>query len=227
MRRTLLCLIALFGSACGGIEPPALGAQPSSWGAQEILRQFETDISTNAGAAVGVSRLLQVLHQPESSSAKIDSLLAGLERLALQSPNPNVRQSAAGYLLAAGSPTEVPRPFTQATERLARVFENSADQVVRHSIIENMPRQANVDRAIRFLRAVATKPDPAPQRYFDQPDEPTQAIEALLRLGERGRSALREIHSNRNAGSARARAQLDLLASRNYSLTPSDPSRRF
>lgn len=137
--------------------------------------------------------------------AVVDSLTSGLERLAIESSDPDVRNAAVSTLVFMG------RETTGSTERLVRIFAGSRDPHVRGNVLTLVPMASDTLRVVAFLREIAVRNARAPAD-----DEPAKAITSLSLLGGRGQEALRQLHESRSVRSAEARMRLDALARRGY-----------
>lgn len=197
-------------------------AQQRSLSVREMIAMYETDAMETNSSGIGASHVYRVIVNPESYSvAVVDSVLDGLEHLALRSTAPGVRHAATLTLLTAGERRENRPGIKRVAPRLVRIFETTSDRTIRWSVLTSIRRQADVDIVLAFLRRAATQPGLVLARPpYDEDDEPTLAIQALASLGERGRSILRQMHTDRSAGTPMARNRLDWLVSRNFSTLP-------
>ena len=142
------CAIAFIATV---VLPATSACQHSSskQSASDLLAHVE------ANAEKGTGSLGNVLRNPGNMSApRVDSLLTGLETLALTSRSELVRQSAASSLTQAGIASNA-RPGS--TGRAISVYNRSTDALVRRTILSLMHLQSERTVAVAFLTAVATK----------------------------------------------------------------------
>ena len=192
MRRTIAVAcraIAFLVAICE--FAPVIGAQPvdppraiRSASAQHLLSSFEKR------AATGSASLGTLLRQPERyEKLTIDSLVDGLEKLALSSSSSVVRSNAAWNLAIAGSARLSDRNLLN---RLVRVYEQSTDELVRRSILGRMHVQQNRPAAIRFLIKVAT--ESTSQQDYEEAS--LEAVSTLSYMGAEGKAALLILQRN-------------------------------
>lgn len=136
-------------------------------------------------------------------TALVDSLVLGLEQLALTGAHENIRSAAVSTLVFMG------RDLPDGTERVIRIFERSNDQRVRGNVLVLLPMTSQKSRALGFLRRVAVRSG-GPQ------DEPAKAITSLAHLGSDGQAVLRELHASGAVRSQEARSRLTALARNGY-----------
>lgn len=141
----------------------------------------------------------------------VDSILDGLERLALTSDNLSVRTSAAIWL---GTPGETDPPMPGIVVRLERVYRSSEDFAVRRALLTPAMWQRDTAAAVSFLELVA-RDDRPEDRVSDEPP-PLIAVQHLADLGPRGRVVLERLNQEGSVKNRRARVQLDWLAKRDY-----------
>lgn len=184
----------------------------------EVLEQFALDARSRGlepsewGESVAMSILTQ---WGEIAPARTDSLLDGLERLALAGSNEYVRQSAASTILFS-----VPeRPGTAA--RLLRIYRRSPDPLVRSTIASASIRLRERALLIPLLKELATQDE----SNEDFTEASWVAVSVLLHMDEEGRQALRELHASGRAR-GKGRAQLDRIARHDFRdpLSPPRPS---
>lgn len=123
-----------------------------------------------------------------------------LERLALRSDEPEVRQAAALTLARTAA------PGTGA--RLERIHRRSGDAALRRTALRLMALAPDRRRAVAYLAAVATgDANPA-----DGYDAPAVAIWTLAEMGEPGAAALRDLQARGAVHSPEGRVALDYVA---------------
>lgn len=173
--------------------------------AAEALSLFEQE---NRGAQPknrdGAMTIVYVLTHPNRvSSATVDSVVSGLEHLALNADVQRVRAAATSALVFTGD-TRRPNPLPGAFARTMRIYRKSRDPLVRATILPILPFYAEQDRVVAFLKSVATQ-SPAEQDYHDAP---AQAVTALTYMGQKGRAALRDLLESNSVRHPVAEAQL-------------------
>jgi hypothetical protein len=142
------------------------------------------------------------------SPQDLETVSRDLEEVALTGTPARLRGEAASALGIPGSIHAV-RPIKGTFPRLERVYRGSTDPVVRAVVILGMGRlsdQADRREAAAFLEWVAARND----RGFAT--DPERAIQALSRLGEEGRAALRRLHQGNAVSRPEAKSLLDVLA---------------
>jgi hypothetical protein len=119
--------------------------------------------------------------------ADLETLLRGLEHLALAGTSPRFRAEAALALAIPGSRRAV-HPIRKTFARLGRVYRRSSDPLVRSVLIAAMGNLVDPSEAAISLERVA-KQDPA-----DFAGAQGKAVQSLLRMGEEGRVVLKRLH---------------------------------
>ena len=123
-----------------------------------------------------------------------------LERLALRSDDPAVRQAAVVALARTAAPG--------LAARLARIHGRSGDAALRRTALRLMALAPDRRRAIAYLVAVAMgDANPA-----DGYDAPAAAVWTLAEMGEPGAAALRDLHARGAVHSPEGRVTLDYVA---------------
>jgi hypothetical protein len=163
-------------------QSPAVQSQSSqAGGMKQLLSSFEKR------AHSGSASLGSVVRHPELyTTAQFDSLIGGLERLALVSESALVRGEAARNIAAAGS-AEYSEP--RIIHRLIALYEKSDDELVKRSILARMYQQKDRRAAIVFLKGVASKSI----EKQDYPDASFEAASNLTHMGDEGVNALAEL----------------------------------
>lgn len=175
-----LILVLIDAVALEGQQDRTTLAKPS---ARQTLVQFEES------AKSGSASLSWMLRHPEKySRATLDSVVDGLERLALESKSDLVSSSAAAALASAGS---TDRPLPGSLQRTLAVYKRSGSGLVRRVVLGLMYNQHDRAGAIVFLKSVASQ-DPARPDFADAPLE---AVSTLSYMGLQGRIALSELRS--------------------------------
>lgn len=150
--------------------------------AQEVLTQFQQQART------GITGVPDVLEHPENyPRARHDSVIAGLEKLAVNSDEERVRGQAAMILAeVATNKEEDPGLF----ERVARLYATSNSHLVRVSVVHYIVKGKDSTRGIEFLKSILTSPAP---RDFDV--GPYLAAQELSFMGAEGRAVLTELNA--------------------------------
>jgi hypothetical protein len=186
------------------------------WPIDSVLARWEHDIRANVVPSLGSHLVFGILDLPQTYHARQDSLLDGLEHLALTSNNPIVRQRAASRLAYAGAAERESPPLPRVMSRLVRLYWAQNDAGVRLAIRNRLPLQAERGAAAALLRAVAAEADPVALRPDLIGDDRAEALARLSEMGEDGRAVLREMHRSGEARSPQARAILEDMARRGF-----------
>lgn len=166
--------------------------------ARETLTQFETTARQGRSAIPDA-----VLHPENYSATTVDSVVAGLENLALSGESELVRSEAAIALASAGSANH---PIPGAFEAKVKVYERSTSNLVRGMIINFIDTGQERQRAIEFLKSTAISVGPP---RFDE--APFLAAQHLGFMGAEGRAVLAELHSSGKLKDPRARGYVQWL----------------
>lgn len=146
--------------------------------ATAVLTNFEK--MSSSGRAVIPD---EVRFPDRYSVARVDTVLSGLERIARMSYAGLGTSMAVSAIMEAGS---AEHPPTGIFEREIRLYRSNNETVVRSMILSLMPRQSDRQRALAFLKSVATQS--GAQRDYEY--APFDAAEALGDMGSDGRAAL-------------------------------------
>lgn len=215
--KRLLALVSVVICAAF-LSPVGIAAQETPPDPQEMVRCFAASFAESEGSdgcADLVPGAIGVLTHPDEHGIYLDRVMDGLADLAVAHPEFRVRAAAAVYLTAPGNRALAPRNTSGVVDRIRRLYERSDERAVRSALLRWMPNQAEEEAAIAFLEAVARSDrSPAGQMW---PDE-VLAIDALARMGEKGRAALRRLDDTGNVPNALARQRLDDLRGRGYQL---------
>jgi hypothetical protein len=190
------------------------------WAADSVIARFESDIRMHVVNSQGLDAVAGILMLPGVFAARQDSLLNGLERLAVTSNDSNVRRRAAYWIAFAGTGGRAVSPVKGVCSRLARIYRARDDAGVRLAIRNGMPLQAERRAAAAFLRSLAVEPDSSGgngvEGYFSIGDPRTEALARLAEMGEEGRAVLQAMHRSGEARSPQARMILDDMARRGF-----------
>ena len=199
--------------------PTTAGAQihPPRWSADSILVQFERD---GGGLRLGYVQAMRVLDRPSPDLATTrDSVLGGLERLALSATNPPVRTAAALTIMSAAS-EDRPRPVPEVVTRLTRIYTQTSDPAVRSVMRGIAWRLADKPGALRLMRLIVLAEDSVqarrPLSNFDDASAIREAIENLARFSPEGRATLADLHRGKRLRSYVGKERLEHLARRNF-----------
>jgi len=189
----------------GFIVPMACAAQGGSpavvrTDAREVVARFEKRAQTgNAGVP-------EVLRHPENfPGPTVDSIVDGLENLALRAQPEFARRDAIIALALAGSNK---KPISGIFERVMRVYQRSDSHLVRVMIIGYIAEGQDRARGIEFLKSTATSPPPP---GFDM--APVLAAQQLSYMGAEGRAILSELNANGAIKDSRANGFVKWLLS--------------
>jgi len=186
-------------SPAGAQSSPPGGALPS---AERMLQVFEEDaVENRTGGTEGIAAVQWALmHKTQVAPAKLDSVLAGLERMATQSATRLARVRAV---------IQLGRDST-GFDRMMRVYRAAAaypevrDMAISSMPDPKLPRQ--LDAWIALLRGLVVQPEGGE----DFPNASFEAMRQLYALKAPGIAALIDLHRR---GAARNPAVRALLAS--------------
>jgi hypothetical protein len=187
----LVCLAVLLATAPADAQP---SQTMSVKGARAILATVDDSVGGN-GSALGLAALLS--HPEKYSHATIDSLIDGVEQLALTSRSKFTRTTAT-VALANAAAADNPRPRT--FDRLLALYHRTSDELVRRTVVHEMSYQRQQTQAIAFLKSVAT----ASPKQQDFTQASVSAVSTLSRMGPVGRAALVELRDKNLLRDARA-----------------------
>jgi hypothetical protein len=206
--------------------PPLCGQSPMAerarnWPVDSVLLHFERDASARVRNSAATGSATEIIYLPRAYTARQDSLVDGLERLALTSHNANVRSEAVALIAFAGTGGRTAPPLPGIIPRLARIYPAWPGDIVQLHIRNSMPEQAERRAAAAFLRTLAIAPDPGnggmgPHGYFAVGDPRAEALSRLAEMGAEGRAVLQAIHRSGEARSPQARAILARMAQRGF-----------
>lgn len=199
-----IALLPLF-FASSSVAAQSRRDRTNSPSAQQILESFERVWRGERGS---LNPMSSVLTDPSSfPAAKVDSLLNGLEMLAMSASEQRVQIMALSWLAGAGRGGVSP-VIPGIAGRLARVYDRAASVQVRRSALRQLGSQADQESAARILRNIAQQ-DSASQRA---PNAAHDAIWGLTELGAPGTAVLRDLHSRRLLRDPEARSAIQQVA---------------
>jgi hypothetical protein len=215
----LIALLVLFG--CAPLRAQADRVDRArTWPVDSVLARLEADVRANLVQSMGARLTYDVFYLGNAFAPRQDSLLDGLERLALTSDNDTMRREATSLIAFAGQVGRPSPPVPGVFPRLLRIYRSNTAWLVRALIRDQMPEQAERRAAAAFLRSIAAEPDTGsgtgPHGYFAIGDPRTEAVARLAEMGEEGRSVLQAMHRNREARSPQVRIMLDDMARRGF-----------
>lgn len=182
----------------------ATGAEAQQPSAQALLERFE---QVHRDRAAGERpALAAILAEAESAApARLDSLLAGLQRFAVSSESRRVRTMAVTALATVGSEDRA-RPAAGVVDRLMEVYRTADDALIRAEALALVAHQADRGAAVQALRQVATQgPD-----ELRADDAGRCAIWGLASLD--AQDTLRELHRTGAVRDADAQRALEVIA---------------
>jgi hypothetical protein len=183
--------------------------------AERMLTVFEEDaVVGRTGGTEGIGAVQWALmHKPEVPPARLDSLLAGLERIATQSPTRLARVRAVMQL----------GRDSLGFDRMLRVYRAAAAfPEVRDMAMSSFPdpkTPAQTQTWIALLRGIVMQPE----GQEDFPDAPFEAMRHLYALKEPGIAVLRDLHQRSAARNPAVRALLASWARQDFKLQESGP----
>jgi hypothetical protein len=211
------------------LNAQAFRTDPSrSWPVDTVLARFEAETRARAMPSPASDLVLAILDLPASYSTRKDSLLDGLERMALTSGDERVRQFATSCIAFAGQGERLAPPRGGVLTRLLRIYRADSPPLVRLTITNRLPLLTERREATAFLRTIAAEPDTSGGRglhgHHSPGDRRIEALARLAEMGEEGRAVLQAMHRSGEARSPQARTILEHMARRGF--PASDAARR-
>ena len=215
MRSFSCLLLGLVVALAVGPAASTLGAQqgrrpPQSPSAllDAYSREFDDPRSTGR-ASMGLTQVLT--HHAEHPAGDVETVLAGLERMAIGGSTSRLRAEAAASIAIPGSRKST-RPLGGTFARLARVYRSSDDPVVRSIVVGAMGGLSEHRAAVPFLEHIAKQQD---EEFAGAAGK---ALTSLLMLGDPGRPALERLHSTSAVKNPEARQILATMVKNGYRL---------
>jgi len=205
--KPMLIVGLVVGPAAAAAQQPYRVTQTPA----ELIAGFELEHQPKSLPGWRTSMLSSMLvHAGSYSPADVETVLDGLERLATTGSTEQMR-SAAVFALATPSSRDAAAPRRGAIARLARIYHQSSESLVRAATVATagslvMDREA----AVEFLSEVAATDH---NDFVAQ-----QALGSLLRQGELGRAALARLHDASQVSPPEARVMLEQMAKNDYRL---------
>lgn len=191
-----LGMLTMLVAACAGqaaAQPSPTPGDLSRAPASVLLRQVErgpgADTASPDPAASRRAIRDIVQNRGRFPQARIDSLLAGLERIA-SGRDEQARWDAVGLLADFGQSRSTYKALPGTYARLARIYGTTRDPLVRATIVGEIPALDEREQALPFLASLASAP--AERQPFSGATD--AAIRALARMGEPGMTILRRLY---------------------------------
>jgi hypothetical protein len=212
--RCILTAVLIALPACASLPQPLTAQRLLDAPPAELLDRFASE-EASPGGPDGASSVITYIfvHRADYPPATVHSVIDGLERLALENGNGNVRHSSVRHLSLAGRFSDA-RPEPGLLSRLKRIYARTSDPELRAVIVMTMGQIAERGEAVAFLEAVA-KQDPASE---DFPNAALWALRTLPGMGDEGRAALKSLHDSKAVRHSEARHSLDVLAEKGYKI---------
>jgi hypothetical protein len=202
--------------------------RPRTWPVDSVLARFEAGERSRANPNGADDLVYGILYLPAAYSARKDSLLDGLERMALTSDADRVRQAATSFIAFAGQGGHIVPGGGSVLARLLRIYRADSQAAVRFTIVNRLPLLTERRAAAAFLRTIAAEPDTTRGHpihgHFSHGDLRIEALARLAEMGEEGRAVLQAMHGSGEARSPQARTILEHMARRGF--PASDAARR-
>jgi hypothetical protein len=158
------------------------------------------------GTTRASNELIHVLTSPTDYRAgDMESLVRGLEQLALTGSPPRLRAEAAFALSIPGS-RGAAQSISGTFARLKRVYDSSSDPLVRSVLVGVMGDLTDQRQAALFLERIAK------QERADFPESQRRALESLMRMDEEGCAVLKRLHESGAVRDPEAKLTLAYLA---------------
>lgn len=212
------CLMMTVAFALAGALPAAAQTAETRElpSVERMLQVFEEDaVENRTGGTEGIVAVQWALMHPTAvAPAKLDSLQAGLERMATASPTRLARIRAV---------IQLGRDSIGGFDRLMRVYRAAAahpevrDMVV--SVVHKPKQPQQVAAWITLLRGLVAQPEGAE----DFPEAPFEAMRQLYALEAPGIAVLRDLHQRGAARNPAVRALLASWARQDFKLQESAP----
>jgi hypothetical protein len=172
-----------------------------------FVRDYEGDGPLPSTAGMDLSAIL--LDRADYPGGSLNSVIEGLQEVALSQRSPRLRAVAIMYLASSGSRDALhPRPGTVA--RLERIYRQSNNALVRASVVTGLARSAEHHEALAFLEDVAAR------ESQDFPGAPQAALTAIASHADEGTGLLRRLHQAKAVHDPQARLWLDQVATTGY-----------
>lgn len=188
--------------------PPSASSQSTS-GVQwppvaSLLQSFEQEVGRADGRGRVPAGITHMLAEPGTfSSARLDSLFAGLEELAIRSSTDHVGRTAVINLSSAAD-RNASQPQPGIVDRLERIHQSAVTRAARSAALDRLPFQADAPAALRAVERAAAA-DTRNQAY---PGSAREAVALLRSFGPAGEGALRRLRQSSRVQDCDARAEL-------------------
>jgi hypothetical protein len=208
-----LARVLLLVAFLGGVSGPC-SAQDSRPGLSSdvLLGRFEKERRAQGRSTTGAHDAIGTIlwRSSPSDAPRVDSLLAGLEKIAIESNEPSARGSAAGLIALAGA-----NSGRGIVNRLVRIYDKSGDAEVRFIIVRLMKTQRERRDGLSFLRRVALEPSTQSPSHPPRGDDLSlqkAALQSLMLMGSEGKQMVQSLYADKLVKDWSARAYLDYLA---------------
>ncbi len=185
-------LLSLAPALAAAQEPP----DPERTPVPALLERYRTELETSSlhlrSETRGVLIAMLTGHEIDVPPGRLNSLLAGLEALVRSRASSEVRADAAS-LVAIAAEADLPDPRPALTSRVVRLYAEVDDELVRRTLLASMPRLADRDGALAFLREIAEQKDDS------YPEESWDAVRRLVAAGPEGQRLIRAMQRERTA----------------------------
>ena len=210
--RSLRIAVLIAILACASLPERLTAQRVISATPAELLDRFAAERSSLGGSDGASSDIVYILmHRAEYPPATVRSLIDGLERLALEGGNANVRHSSVRHLSLAGRFSDS-KPEPGLLARLKRIYARTPDPELRAVVVMTISQLAERKEGVTFLEQIA-KQDPASEEF---PNAALWALRALPVMGNEGRAALKTLHESKAVRHPEARHSLSVLAAKGY-----------
>jgi len=176
----------------------------------ELLAAYVRESQTLNGhhdASTAITHILT--HHTDYPPADVESLLQGLEEIALTGALSSLRAESAFRLSIPGSRRAL-HPIPGAFPRLARVYRESSDVLVRRMVVNVMGDLTDRGEAAAFLERVASEEPPG--------GIAGRALASLLTMGDEGRLVLKRLHETKAVRDPEVSMDLSTIAKNGYRL---------
>ena len=195
----------------------SLSAQEATPTPSDAVRWFAESIRTT-GAPTGDPKgqwvIRFVVHPEQFDRATVSAVLDGLEQLAVTDSNERVRVAAVTWLASIGESSLENAQGFGVVPRLRALYRRTVIRSVRTAVVGKLGMQADSREAALMLESVAS--DTTQAMSNEEWPLAYHAVEALLLLGDDGRTTLRRLSQAKAIANPVARARLEQLSRSNF-----------
>jgi len=174
----------------------------------ELVAAYAREAQSPTGDVTARRDVTHIMtHHTEYTEAEVNTVLQGLEDVALSSAPARSRAQAALLMATPGS-TKVARPLAGVFPRLAQVYDRTTDPLVRSSVIAAMGLLADRRETTGFLEVVAKTEPPGGLAG--------RAVASLDVMGDEGRAALKRLHDSKAMKDSEVQGDLERIANNGY-----------